>query len=83
MDSDLGLGFVLNQGRLVEDGLKAHAVSLFDELIKSLEALGEGGGVVTVGNDDKSTPRKSSEPGGFETGVEDGMVNADQLGLGR
>ena len=79
--SDLGLGFVLSQERLVEEGLRVQAVSLFSELIKSLEAF--GGRFFTVGNDDDPVFGKSSEPSGLQTGVKDGVVNDEQLGLGR
>jgi len=79
--SDLGLGFVLSQERLVEEGLRVQTVALFGELIKSLEAF--WGGFVNVGNDDNPIFGKSSEFGGFQTGAEGGMMNDKQLGFGR
>ena len=79
--SDLGLGFVFGQERLIEEGFRVQTVALFSKLIKSLEAF--WGGFVTVGNDGDPIFGKSSELGGFQTGVEDGMVNDEQLGLGR
>ena len=79
--SDLGLGFAFSQERLVEQGLGVQAAPLFSEFIKSLEAF--GGGFVAFWNDYNSIFGKSSELGGLQAGVEDGMVNDEQLGLGR
>ena len=79
--SDLCLGFVLGQERLVEEGFRVQAVALLGELIKSLITF--GGWFATVGDDYDPVFGKTSELGSFQTGVEDGVVNDEQLGLGR
>ena len=79
--SDLGLCLILSQERFVEEGFGVQAVALLGELIKSLVTF--GGGFVTIGDDDDPIFGKASQLGGFQTGVEDGMVNDKQLGLGR
>ena len=79
--SDLGLGFVLGQERLVEEGFRVQAVTLLSELIKSLVTF--GGGFVAIRDDNDPVFGKTGKLGGFQTGVEDGVMNNEQLGLGR
>ena len=79
--SDLSLGFVLRQERFVEKWLRVQAVALLGELIKSLVTFGSG--LVAVWDDDDPVFGKAGDLGGLQTGVEDGVVNHEQLGLGR
>jgi hypothetical protein len=79
--SDLCLGFTFNQERLVEERLGIQTDALLGEFIKSLITFGDG--FVTVWDDDDHILGKTSKFGGFQTGVEDGMVNDEQLDLGR
>ena len=60
---NLGLGFVPNQERLAEEGLRAQAAALLSGFIKSLITF--GGGSVTVGNDNSPVFGKTNELGGL------------------
>lgn len=75
---DLGLGFILGQERLAEEGLGVQVVTFLSELVESLVTLGDG--FVAVGNDNDPVFGKASELGGFQTGGEDGMMNDEQFG---